>query len=179
MVENIKRGFSKIGGYLLAGIIIVVGIVLLAMGFKEIRLGGLLGTLVGKKDAKKPLEVINTIPESRVDKDGKLIPLNAADSKGIKQAEVIPIEEPSIFSDPRTIQVTTGGKEKIDIALPDGVTAKDIDKVIVLNAQDYAVVVKSTSKVQKTDIDDLLKKYENLLLSVSVSNPFKHCLGLY
>jgi hypothetical protein len=136
--------------------------VLVALGCKNIQIGGLLGKLFGKdpQDGKKPIDVANTVPEDRVDENGVIIKPGEPDSKGQTQAVVVPIEEPGLFDDPSKVKITPPGETKpIVIDLPDGVKAQDVDKVIVVKPEVYAVTVKDKSGIKGEDIDSLLDKY--------------------
>lgn len=143
-------------------IIVVVGIILVALGFKNIQIGGLIGKLLGRDGGKgnKAIDKANSIPEDRVDKDGNFIPIGEADSKGLTQAKVVPIKEPSIWDDPNkvTIEDPDGGDD-IDVILPDGVKAKDVDKVLIVKPEVHVVTVRDSSPVSASDVDDLLAKY--------------------
>lgn len=144
-------------------LLVIVGAVLLvALGFKELQIGGLLGKLFGKPDpARKAIDIANTIPKGRVDENGNLIPVGQPDSKGIKQVQVVPIEEPGLFSDPSTVKIKPpGAEEPIEVKLPDGVKAKDVDSVVIVSPEVTAVTVKDTSGVSAKTVDDLLAKYE-------------------
>jgi hypothetical protein len=164
--EKIKVIFSWMGRYLIApgvALLVVIGAVLLvAMGFKELQIGGLLGRLFGKKDPEsKSLEVINTPPPDRIDKEGKIIPPGTPDSKGQTQALVVPIEEPGLFSNPNVIKFTPPGETKPrEVKLPDGVKAKDVDHVVIVSPTVTAITVKDSSGVTTKNIDDLLSKYD-------------------
>lgn len=145
-----------------AVVVVVVAVVLVAMGFKELQVGGLLARLLGKKpDVKADPQVVNTPPPDRVDAEGKLIPPGTPDSKGDTQAVVVPIETTGgLFSNPTTVQVTPPGAEKpIDVQLPDGVRAKDVDKVIIVTPEKVVVTVHDSSGIPAGKIDDLLDKY--------------------
>jgi len=143
-------------------LLIIAGAVLLvAIGFKELQIGGLLGKLFGKPDpAKKAIDIANTVPPGRVDAEGNLIPIGKPDSKGIKQVQVVPIEEPGLFSNPDTVIIKPPGEEKpIEVKLPDGVKAKDIDSVVIVSPEIMVVTVKDTSDITTKTVDDLLGKY--------------------
>lgn len=145
----------------LPALLLVAGALLLvALGIKNIQIGGLLGSLLGKKDSKKAVDVANTVPKDRVKPDGTLIQPGEPDSKGITQAKVVPIKEPGLFDDPKKVKIQDpeSGKD-IEVVVPDGVTAKDIEHVIVVRPDVHVVTIKSTSKVTATGVDDLLKKY--------------------
>lgn len=150
--------------YLIAPIpvlLLVIGAALLiAMGVKNVQIGGLIGKLLGKKVTEKAIDVANSIPPGRVLEDGSLIPIGEPDSKGITQAKVVAIEKPGIFSDPKTIKVTPPGATKpIEVVVPDGVKAKDVEQVVVVNHKVTHVTVKNDSAVKAKDVDDLLAKY--------------------
>jgi len=143
-------------------IIVVVGIILVALGFKNIQIGGLIGKLLGRDGGKgtKAIDKANTIPPDRVDKDGNLIPIGEADSKGLTQAKVLPIEPPSVWDDPTKVKIIEPGKdEPTEVILPDGVKAKDVDRVLIIKPEVHVVTVKDKSKVTASDVDDLLAKY--------------------
>lgn len=146
-------------------LLVVIGAVLLAsIGFKDLQIGGLLSKLFGKTPpGKAHLEVANSIPAGRVDKDGKLIPIGTPDSKGMTQVAVVPIEDTGgLFSNPNTVKITPPGETKpIEVALPVGVKAKDVDKVVIVQPEKLVVTVKDDSGIQATQIDDLLAKYSS------------------
>lgn len=161
----VKKVSPKILGPLAALVVIVVAIVLVSMGFKELQIGGLLGKLLGKKGGVDPgkgptVETANTIDPKRVDADGKLIPQGVSDSKGDTQAVVVPIQPPGLFSDPsQVVFVAPGDTKSTVIDLPDGITNKQVDQVILVQPNVVAVTVKDTSTVSKQTVDDLLKRY--------------------
>lgn len=142
-------------------IVVVVAIILVAIGFKNLQIGGLLGKLLGRKlPSNKAIDVANTIPKDRVDTNGKLIPQGEADSKGMTQAVVVPIKDPGVFSNPDTVVFTPPGETKaVEVQLPDGVKAKDVETVIIVQPEKFVVTVKDTSGVKAKTVDDLLKKY--------------------
>lgn len=143
-------------------ILVVVGaIILVVLGAKNIQIGGILAKLTGRKEGgTKAVDVANTLPEDRVDQDGKVIPIGTPDSKGVTQAVVVPIEPPGMFSNPDTVTIKHPEAEKpVVVELPVGVKADDVDKVIMVQPEVYAVTVKNTSKVSAKTVDDLLAKY--------------------
>lgn len=145
----------------LPAILIVAGAILLViLGAKNIQIGGLLGKLFGHKkpEGQKAIEVVNSVPEDRIDPNGKVIPIGTPDAKGITQAEVVPIEQPGIFSNPDQV-VIKKGEETVVVDLPEGIQAKDVDKVIIVKPEVLAVTVKDSSKVDTRTVDDLLTKY--------------------
>jgi len=143
-------------------LILVVGAVILAaMGAKELQIGGLLGRLLGRKDSRgKAIDVANTVDPQRVDDKGRIITPGTPDSQGIQQAVIVPIQDPGLFSDPSTVTFTPPNETvPVVIDLPDGVTNKDVDKVIVVKPGVFAVTVKDTSGVSASKVDDILAKY--------------------
>ena len=134
---------------------------LAAIGLKNVQIGGLIGALFGKKDPEhKALEAANSIPDGRVGKDGKLIPIGQADSQGMTQAHVVAIDPPGIFSNPDTVKFTPPGADKpTEVKLPDGVKANDVEHVVVVQPGKFVVTVKDTSGVTAAKVDDLLAKY--------------------
>lgn len=142
-------------------VIIIVAILLVSMGWKELQIGGLLGKLFGKKEPEqKAIDVANSVPPGRVGPDGKLIPQGTPDSKGDTQAVVVPIDDPGLFSNPNTVTFTPPGANKpVEVQLPDGVKAKDVEHVIVVKPDIMVVTVRDTSNIPAEKIDDLLSKY--------------------
>ncbi len=164
-----SRAWAWLKRYVLAplpALLIIVGAILVAVIFgKQIQIGGILGKLFGHKgvEGKKAVDVANSVPEDRVDKDGKLIPPGTPDEKGITQAVVVPIESPGLFSNPDKVVINDPeSKKPVVVELPEGVKAKDVDKVVVVKPEVYAVTVKDGSKVTGQKVDDLLKKYGDL-----------------
>lgn len=158
----IKRAARTIAAPLPAILLVVGAILLIALGVKNVQIGGLLAKLFGKEDkgGPKAIDVANTVPADRVDKNGNLIPIGTPDSKGITQAQVVPIQQPGMFDDPTEVKVVPPGQtEPIVVKLPDGVKASDVDKVVVVKPEVYAVSVRSSSSVTGKDVDDLLAKY--------------------
>lgn len=161
MWAKTKQALRFVAGSLPAILIILGAIILVLLGIK-VSVGGLLAKLFGKvgDESKKAIDIANSIPKDRVDKDGKLIPPGQPDSTGQTQAVVVPIENPGLFDDPSKIKVTPPGETKpIEVVLPDGVKAKDVDKVIIVKPEVVVVSVKDTSGVKGEDVDALLKKY--------------------
>jgi hypothetical protein len=158
----LKRFGRWVYAPLVAIIIVVVVFILVALGDKNLQIGGLLGKLFGKGDpkGKKAIDVANSVPEDRVDDNGVIIKPGEPDSTGQTQAVVVPIEEPGLFDDPGKIKITPPGEDTpTEVVLPDGVKAKDVDKVIIVKPNVYAVTVKDNSGVNAKDVDDLLSKY--------------------
>jgi hypothetical protein len=164
----IKKISPKLLGPLAALVVIVIAIVLVSMGFKELQIGGLLGKLLGKKGGVDPgkgptVETANTIDPKRVDADGKLIPQGVPDAKGDTQAVVVPIQPPGLFSDPTQVVFMAPGDTKPTVVpLPTGVRSKDVDQVIVVHPNVVAVTVRDSSSVSVQTIDDLLAKYKKV-----------------
>lgn len=166
--QNVWGWLKRFGRWayapLVAILIIAVAFVLIAIGFKP-QIGGLLGKLFGKGDedkSKRAIDVANSVPKGRVDDKGVIIKPGEPDSTGQTQAMVVPIEEPGLFDDPNKIKITPPGETKpIEVILPDGVGAKDVDKVIIVKPDVYAVTVKDNSGISGKDVDDLLAKYGN------------------
>lgn len=164
MKSLLVTSWAWIRKYLLAPLpallLVAVAIFLIILGFKNVQIGGLLAKLFGKPEGKKAVDVANTIPKDRVDKDGRLIQPGTPDSKGITQAVVVPIETGGLFSDPTVVKVTPPGESKpVVIHLPDGVKDKDVDKVIIVKPEVFAVTVRDNSSVKGKDVDELLAKY--------------------
>lgn len=151
---------TKLLGPIGAAVVVVIGVILVSMGFKELQIGGVLAKLLGKKKEGDSIDVANSVDKDRVGPDGKIIAPGTPDSKGDTQAVVVPIQEPGLFSNPKTIKFTPPGEEKpIEVVLPDGVKNKDVDQVIVVKPDVIAVTVRDGSGVPASTVNDLLKKY--------------------
>lgn len=143
-------------------LLLVIGAVLLfSLGMKDLQIGGLLGKLLVKKDTEnKFIDIANSIPKDRVDANGKLIPIGQSDSKGMTQAIVMPIHDPGIFSNPNTVVFTPpGGTKPVEVQLPDGVKARDVEHVVIVKPEHFVVTVRDQSAISASSIDTLLKKY--------------------
>jgi hypothetical protein len=160
-LKKLWAGFLKwIIGPGAALIVLVVAVILIVVGVKDVQIGGILAKFFGKREGKKPIDVINTPDPKRVDKDGKIIPPGTPDEKGMTQAVVVPLKKPGLFDSKDQVKVQEPGKDKPTIIdLPKGVKAKDVEKVVIVRPEITAVTVKSSSKVKANDIDDLLEKY--------------------
>lgn len=151
--------------YLLAPlpvILVVAGaIILVALGAKDLQVGGIIAKLTGKKtDGKKAVDVANSVPDHRVDSNGKIIPVGTPDSKGQTQAVIVPIVSPGLFSNPDTVTILNPDtKAPVVVQLPVGVKSKDVDKVVIVSPEVHVVTVKDSSSVTGKDVDDLLTKY--------------------
>ena len=145
-------------------LLVVIGaIVLVAMGCKELQIGGLLGKLFGKPAPEKnAIDTANSIPKDRVDANGNLIPLGKPDSKGDTQVQVVPIEQPGIFSNPGSVKyIPPGQTDPVEVKLPDGVKSSDVENVVIVSPTVTAVTVKDNTGLTTTRIDDLLAKYSS------------------
>lgn len=165
MFDILKKMWAWVRKYLVApvpAILIVAGaLLLIAFGFKNIQIGGILSKLFGKGESKKAVDTANSIPDHRVDSEGKVIPAGTPDEKGMTQAVVVSIEPPGMFSNPDTVTIKHPEEGKaVVIDLPTGVKAKDVDKVVVVSPEIHIVTVKNTSTVTAKSVDELLAKYK-------------------
>lgn len=152
----------KIGAPGVALLIIIGAVILVSLGCKELQIGGLIGKLLGRKDPDGPkvIDVANSIPKGRVDDKGNLIPIGQPDKQGDTQVQVVPIDQPGLFSNPDHVTFTPPGADKPTVVkLPEGVKAKDVAQVVVVQPDVVVVTVKDTSGVTPGQVDDLLKKY--------------------
>lgn len=143
-------------------ILVAIAVALVALGVKNIQIGGILGWLFGKKKPEATaIDVANSVPTDRVDTNGRIIPQGEPDSKGMTQAVVVPIQNPGIFSNPDSVRFEDPHTSKVtEVTLPDGVKAKDVDKVVVIQPSEFVVTVKDTSGISAKHIDTLLSKYK-------------------
>ena len=143
-------------------LVVLGGVLLAALGFKELQIGGLLGKLLGRKDPEgpKPIDVINSIPKDRVDDNGNLIPIGQPDAKGNTQIQVVPIDPPGLLSNPDHVTFTPpGAVEPTTVVLPVGVKARDVSQIIVVQPNSVVITVKDSSGVTSDQVDSLIKKY--------------------
>ena len=161
LVKWLKWAAIKLLAPGVALLVVLGAVVLVAVGCKGLQIGGLLGKLLGKPDPeKKAVDIANSIPEDRVDKNGNLIPIGTPDAQGDTQVQVVPIIEPGLFSNPDTVAyIPTGKTEPVEVKLPDGVSARDVESVVVISPTVTAVTVKDSTGLSVTRIDDLLQKY--------------------
>jgi hypothetical protein len=163
--DKFLAGAKKVAHVLLGpvGVILLVAgaVIAAALGMKNVQVGGLIGLLLGKKAPDHTaIDTANSIPAGRVDTKGQLIPVGQADSKGMTQAAVVAIQSPGIFSNPDTVKFTPPGASKpVEVALPVGVKANDVEHVVVVQPGKFAVTVKDSSGISAQHVDDLLKKY--------------------
>lgn len=159
------KAWLKKAGHLLLGpvgvLLLIVGAVIATMlGVKGLQIGGLIGLLLGKKTPdQKAIDVANSIPKDRVGPDGKLIPIGTSDEHGMTQAAVVAIDSTGLFSNPDTVTFTPPGGEKVEVQLPTGVKASDVEHVLVIQPGQFAVTVKDSSSIRGSDVDDLLERY--------------------
>ncbi len=159
---GLKKAATSSAAPFLAIVVILGALALVALGLgPKLQIGGILGRLFGKAPPeKKALDVANSVDPDRVRPDGTLILPGQADSKGQTQAVVVPLAPPGLFSDPATVTFTPPGQDApVVIALPDGVTERDVDKVILVSPEVVVVSVKDDTGIPASRIDALLKKY--------------------
>jgi len=156
-----KKAFHTIAAPLPALLIMAGAIFLVVLGVKNVQIGGILGKLFGKtgEGNKTAVDTANTIPAGRVDSKGNLIPVGTPDATGQTQAIVVPIKPTGLFSDPSTVTITPPNSAPVVINLPTGVKSSDVDKVVIVKPEVYAVTVKDSSPVTAQHVDDLIKKY--------------------
>lgn len=165
MIEWAKIGWAWVRRYLLAPlpalVVVVVALLLVAFGARNIKIGGLLGRLFGRAEGRRAIDVANSVPEDRVDSAGRVIPVGQPDSQGMAQAVVVPVETGGLFDDPAVVKVRPPGQDKpVVVHLPDGIESKDVAQVVLITPEVVAVTVKEgTANVTVQQIDDLLRKY--------------------
>ena len=160
--DRLKTIGACLWKYLLAPgaalLVFVGGFILIAIGWKELNVGGLIDRILGRK--KDPLGTANTPPPGRVGADGKPIPIGTPDDHGQVQVPVVPLDKPGIFGDQGSVEVTVpGDSEPTKVQLPTGVEAGDVDQVIVVKPQVTDVTVTDNSGVKPSTVKSLLDKY--------------------
>lgn len=142
---------------LVAGIlVVVVGFMLIQSGVK-FNIGGVLKMLFGR--AKGQMSVVaasNSVPDKRVDKEGKEIPVGVADENGWTQWEVKKFKtSASPFRDTSVITVETKNGD-VEVALPTGIKDTDIATVIEVQPEVYVVRTHVDTAVHAKDLLDKL-----------------------
>lgn len=142
-------------------LVVLVAVILFSLGWKKLQIGGLLGRLLGrKKEPVAPVGIMDPVPPGRVGPDGKLIPIGTPDQAGHTQVEVVQIEQPGLFSDPKTVKFTPPGKtEPVEVQLPVGVTNDQVAQVVMVQPEVYAVSVKDNTGIKAEKVESLLAKY--------------------
>lgn len=132
-------------------VVLVAAAVFCAMGGKTLQIGGLLGSLWGKKPGP---DVRTLPPPDRKDDQGKPILPGQSDDKGWVQAPVsLDVKNPGIFSDPKKIVVVHPEKGEVEIPLPIGVKNSDVKSVIEVSPNVYQV----RNNDHGVDVDSLLE----------------------
>jgi len=157
---GLKRVVRTLLSSVPALILMVVATILIILRVRGIQMGGLFDKLLGRNGADHPKAAhkVDAVPEDRVDAAGNLIPIDTPDSQGVTQARVVRIEQPGVFDRSDQVKALDGGVPVV-VELPDGVKARDVDKVLVIKPDVYAVTIKNTSRISRTDVDTLLLKY--------------------
>lgn len=158
----LKKAFQALLGPVGAVLIIAGAFVLVSLGVKNLQIGGILGALLGRKTPReKAIDAANSIPSDRIGPDGRLIPIGQADEKGMTQVAVVPINDTGLFGDPHTVVFNDPETAApVEVALPTGVKASDVEHVVVVQPGTFAVTVKNSSSVTPQDLDSLLAKYK-------------------
>jgi hypothetical protein len=153
-----KRLFQIIIRYPLATaltVLLVIGTMFLLIFGQKVQIGGLLGSIWGKKKINSRA----IPPEDRKDKDGKPIQPGESDDKGYVQAPVsTKIKEPTIFSDPNVVEIEEQNGEVKKIPLPTGVSNTDVREVTKISPNIYEVKNKDkgTKKEELSTLIELL-----------------------
>lgn len=158
IVEYVKAFFRRLYEIALkyplavAGtVVLVAAAVFCAVGGKTLQIGGLLGSLWGKKPGP---DVRNLPPPNRKDENGNLIPPGTPDDKGWVQAPVnLDIKSPGIFSDPNKVVIVHPDKGEVEITLPTGVKNSDVKSVVEVSPDIYQV----RNNDKGVDVDHLLE----------------------
>lgn len=121
-------------------ILVVAGAVAMLIFGQKIQIGGVLGWLWGHV-THNPDMTVTTPPPARIDPaTGKVIEPGQADPNGFTQAQVVvPISNPTIFSDPTTVTVTPPNSAPVTLKLPTGLTSADVKTVIQISPTEFQV----------------------------------------
>ena len=100
-----------------------------------------------------PIKTANTIPDGRVDKDGKPIPIGTADQHGVVQDPVKPLDVGILDGNKTTVKV-----DGQTTALPEGVTAGEVKHVVKVDSNVTVVSVKDNTGVDANALLADIKK---------------------
>jgi len=131
-------------------LLVLLAIFLAAFG-QKFQIGGLIGSLWGKKNPDlRPIPP----PDRKDDKGNPILP-GQPDDKGFVQAPVsTEIKKPGIFSDPNVVVVIHPSQGEIKIPLPTGVKNSHVSEVTIISPS--VVEIKSNDKgIEKKDLLDL------------------------
>ena len=135
-------------------VVLVITAVFMLMAGKTFQIGGILGSLWGKKKEN----VRGIPPEERKKDDGTPILPGESDGQGFVQAPVTTqIADPGIFSNPSTVTIVHPDKGMVVIDLPTGVKNKDVQEVIEVKPDVYEVRNKDTG-IKPADLNNLIGK---------------------
>lgn len=117
-------------------VIVVVGAIILTIFGKPIQIGGILGSLWGKKQP----DLRGVPPVERKDETGKPIPPGEPDKNGFVQAPAsLTVKDQGLFGDPNTVTIVHPDKGDVKILLPVGVKNKDVKEVVEVKSDVYEV----------------------------------------
>ncbi len=110
------------------------------------------------RETQKETNVVNDVPDDRVDDNGDPIPLETEDGKGFTQWEVKSFDVGMGKGNAKTVTVRNEEGKKEKVTLPKGVKAKDVKHVIQIKPDAYVVNVKDKSGVDAGSVLELLEK---------------------
>lgn len=162
VLKKVLSFLKSIGKPVLWVLVALLFVVLAIVGIRSLKLDkAFFSIFPDRKEGVKAIGVANSVPKGRVDAQGRVIPVGSPDEKGMTQAVVVPVEAPGIFGDQTKVRVTPpGASEPVDVQLPTGVEAKNVETVIIIEPKVIAVTVKDGSGVSRESVDSLLKRYK-------------------
>lgn len=156
----VKGFFYSIGNFcirypvaIVFSFILILGAVALDFFGVKIQIGSILGKLFGKKTYDE--NVILHPPDVRVDNNGQIIPPGTPDPQGYTQPVAVPIQQPSVFSDPNTVTILHDDGSTTTLPLPTGVKNTDVQQVVQVAPNIYQLANNDTGVDTKAIEKDL------------------------
>ncbi len=133
-------------------VFIILFALFLAIGGKNIQIGGILSKLWGKKEENdNGIKVIP--PNTRIDDSGKIIEPGVSDNSGFVQVkDNIEIKDPGLFSDPTKLIVIHPEKGEMVIPLPKGVSNTDVKQIVEVKPDVYQVSNEDRPSINTSDL---------------------------
>lgn len=110
------------------------------------------------RKTQKETEIVNDVPEDRVDDNGNPIPPGTEDDRGFTQWDVKEFDVGIGKGKASSVVVKNENGKKERVPLPKGVKAKDVKHVIQVEPEVYVVNVEDKTGANAGSILDVLEK---------------------
>lgn len=159
-IESSLKAIAKWAGTRIVAPLVAFAFVIGVAFFAFVSFGHIKGcaSLEGPPDTNGQA---NTVLPSRLDPEGKPIPIGKGDETGQAQAPVVTIQKPSGFGKTSTVKFNrpNGGKP-VEVPLPTGVRHEDVGQVVVITPDVTGTKVTDASKVTPEKIESALQNPE-------------------